>query len=158
MEPDRIGDFRDDRAGAVRRGQGSGQDVGQIGGQGAGPGRRGHIVQVDHANGLEARSHFTPLAVSDFATLMKVRIETGRTHQIRVHARAMGHPVAGDDKYGNDEFNHRLKRHGLRRLFLHAASITFEQADATDMGLSLGIILPDELRAVLGAIGLSLVS
>lgn len=120
------------------------------------PSSGGHVVHVDRTHGLEARSHFTPIAVSDFATLMKVRIETGRTHQIRVHARAMGHPVAGDDKYGNDEFNHRLKRHGLRRLFLHAASITFEQADAADIRLSLGVILPDELRAVLGAIGLSL--
>jgi 23S rRNA pseudouridine955/2504/2580 synthase len=57
------------------------------------------------------------------ATLAEVLIETGRTHQIRVHARHIGHPVAGDEKYGDPAFNAAMKSRGLRRLFLHAASL-----------------------------------
>ena len=53
--------------------------------------------------------------------LVDVEIATGRTHQIRVHAKTIGHPVAGDDKYGDKEENKRLKQRGLKRLFLHAA-------------------------------------
>ena len=52
---------------------------------------------------------------------MRVEIATGRTHQIRVHAKSIGHPVAGDDKYGNREENRKLKKLGLARPFLHAS-------------------------------------
>ncbi|NIU77913.1 MAG: hypothetical protein GWN71_31475, partial [Gammaproteobacteria bacterium] len=51
---------------------------------------------------------------------------TGRTHQIRVHAAAAGHPVAGDAKYGDRAFNRSMRDRGLRRLFLHAASLDLE--------------------------------
>jgi 23S rRNA pseudouridine955/2504/2580 synthase len=55
-----------------------------------------------------------------------VRIETGRTHQIRVHAQHIGHPVAGDDKYGDEAANKRLREQaGLRRMFLHASTLEF---------------------------------
>ena len=55
-----------------------------------------------------------------------VRIETGRTHQIRVHAKHIGHPVAGDDKYGDEAANRKLREQaGLKRLFLHAATLEF---------------------------------
>ena len=57
-------------------------------------------------------------------TLVDVEIDSGRTHQIRVHAAAIGHPVAGDDKYGSRSHNSKLKRFGLKRQFLHASSIT----------------------------------
>lgn len=56
---------------------------------------------------------------------MSVKLDTGRTHQIRVHAQHIGHPIAGDDKYGDDEFNRQLKGIGLKRLFLHAFSLKF---------------------------------
>ncbi len=59
---------------------------------------------------------------------MDVAIQTGRTHQIRVHAAFAGHPVAGDEKYGDKECNARLHALGLRRMFLHAASIAFRLA------------------------------
>src|SRR3546814_3889421 len=60
----------------------------------------------------------------------EVRIETGRTHQIRVHAQHIGHPVAGDDKYGDPDVNKRLREQvGLKRLFLHAASMEFALDD-----------------------------
>ena len=60
---------------------------------------------------------------------MMVQIATGRTHQIRVHAKHMGCPVAGDDKYGCDRFNSDMKRFGLKRLFLHSAGICSPDLD-----------------------------
>jgi 23S rRNA pseudouridine955/2504/2580 synthase len=50
---------------------------------------------------------------------------TGRTHQIRVHTACKGHPIAGDDKYGNDDFSDFMKKKGLKRMFLHAYSLKF---------------------------------
>ena len=60
---------------------------------------------------------------------MDVAIRTGRTHQIRVHSAFAGHPVAGDEKYGDRECNARLRALGLRRMFLHASSIAFRWPD-----------------------------
>ncbi len=56
---------------------------------------------------------------------MEVLIETGRMHQIRVHAQYAGHPLAADDKYGNRDFDRKIHRQGLKRLFLHAHQLTF---------------------------------
>jgi 23S rRNA pseudouridine955/2504/2580 synthase len=82
-------------------------------------------VQVNAA-GKASLSHFRVLERRGGQSYCEVRIETGRTHQIRVHARHIGHPVAGDDKYGDVEANRRLREQaGLRRLFLHAASLEF---------------------------------
>ena len=82
-------------------------------------------VQV-HPNGKPSLSHFRVLERRGGHSYCEVRIETGRTHQIRVHAKHIGHPVAGDDKYGDPEVNKRLRDQiGLRRLFLHAASLEF---------------------------------
>ena len=75
------------------------------------------------ADGKPSTSVFTASQRLPGATLAEVRIETGRTHQIRVHAQHIGHPVAGDEKYGDPEFSARMKKFGLRRLFLHAASL-----------------------------------
>ena len=86
------------------------------------------IVRVDR-EGKAASSIFRPLAVSEFASLVEVSLETGRTHQIRVHAAHAGHPLAGDEKYGDEEFNRQLRRMGLRRLFLHAHALAFEFPD-----------------------------
>jgi 23S rRNA pseudouridine955/2504/2580 synthase len=58
------------------------------------------------------------------ATLVEARPVTGRTHQIRVHAQSMGHPVAGDERYGDENANREFKRLGLKRLFLHSAETT----------------------------------
>jgi 23S rRNA pseudouridine955/2504/2580 synthase len=80
------------------------------------------MVQVS-ADGKPSVSVFTATQRLPGATLVEVLIETGRTHQIRVHARHIKHPVAGDEKYGDPEFNARMKESGLRRLFLHAASL-----------------------------------
>ncbi len=76
--------------------------------------------------GKESVSHFHLIERRGGHSYVDVRIDTGRTHQIRVHAAHLGHPVAGDDKYGEKEVNRRFKEQtGLKRLFLHAASLEF---------------------------------
>ncbi|MGH8033236.1 MAG: RluA family pseudouridine synthase [Luteimonas sp.] len=82
-------------------------------------------VQVNAA-GKPSLSHFCVLERRGGQSYCEVRIDTGRTHQIRVHAQHIGHPVAGDDKYGDAAVNRRLREQvGLKRLFLHAASLEF---------------------------------
>jgi len=82
-------------------------------------------VQVNAA-GKPSLSHFRVLERRGGQSYCEVRIETGRTHQIRVHAQHIGHPVAGDDKYGDPAVNKRFREQiGLKRLFLHAASLEF---------------------------------
>ena len=83
-----------------------------------------HVVEVDE-DGKSALTVFRPLKILDQAALMEVRLYTGRTHQIRVHAQHQGHPIAGDDRYGDPEFNKRAKQLGLKRMFLHARSVDF---------------------------------
>ena len=87
------------------------------------------VVRV-HRAGKIALSDFNVVGhYRDLATLMDVAIRTGRTHQIRVHSAFAGHPVAGDEKYGDRECNARLRALGLRRMFLHASSIAFRWPD-----------------------------
>ncbi|MDQ3206872.1 MAG: RluA family pseudouridine synthase [Pseudomonadota bacterium] len=82
-------------------------------------------VQV-HPGGKASMSHFRMLERRGGHSYCEVRIETGRTHQIRVHAQHIGHAVAGDDKYGDPEVNRRLREQvGLKRMFLHAATLEF---------------------------------
>jgi 23S rRNA pseudouridine955/2504/2580 synthase len=85
------------------------------------------------------------------ATLLEARLLTGRTHQIRVHAAYAGHVVAGDEKYGDRDFNEQLRAFGLRRLFLHAHSVGFEDPER-HVAMSISAPLPDALRAVLDAL------
>ena len=84
---------------------------------------------VIDSKGKESLSHFHPIKnfqLGDFsASLVEVLIETGRTHQIRVHAQYAKHPVAQDNKYGDSLFDQFMKKKGLNRLFLHAKTITF---------------------------------
>lgn len=106
------------------------------------------VVRV-HAAGKIAVSVFAPQeSFDDLATLMDVAIQTGRTHQIRVHAAFAGHPVAGDEKYGDRAANARLREFGLRRMFLHAASIAFEWPD-THAAFRIACELPADLAQVL---------
>lgn len=82
------------------------------------------MVRVD-PEGKASRSRFAELDRYSGASLVEVALETGRTHQIRVHAQHIGHPLAGDEKYGEREFNRRMRDKGLKRLFLHAARFEF---------------------------------
>ncbi len=104
------------------------------------------------AAGKDSVSIFKPLQFfGSLATLMEVDIPTGRTHQIRVHASFAGHPLLGDDKYGDRERNAELKRHGLKRTFLHAQSVAFEWP-GSGVPFHASAPLPGELGAVLDAI------
>ncbi len=76
--------------------------------------------------GQAAISHFSLLEQLPDAALVRVQLETGRTHQIRVHAAHLGHPVVGDTRYGQNDHNQQFKRRGLRRMFLHSERLSFE--------------------------------
>jgi 23S rRNA pseudouridine955/2504/2580 synthase len=78
-------------------------------------------------------------------SLLEVTIKTGRTHQIRVHLASEGHPIAGDDKYGDFELNKALQRQGLKRMFLHAWRLQFTHP-ATAQRVELQTELPAELK------------
>jgi 23S rRNA pseudouridine955/2504/2580 synthase len=108
-------------------------------------------VKVDES-GKEARSSFRLVdRYGKTASLLEVSIETGRTHQIRVHAAHAGHPVAGDERYGDKDFDEYLKSFGLTRIFLHAHSLSFDWPD-TGEPFSASAPLPEDLRSVLTAL------
>lgn len=90
------------------------------------------LVRVD-GQGKAARTEFRRLEHLTGATLVQARLLTGRTHQIRVHAAWLGHPIAGDSRYGDAEANRRLRDLGLRRLFLHARRLAFPHPLSGDM-------------------------
>jgi 23S rRNA pseudouridine955/2504/2580 synthase len=75
------------------------------------------------SDGKPAETCFQPISLFQRASLLKIGLTTGRTHQIRVHASSLEHPLAGDNKYGDVHFNQTMARYGLKRLFLHAHSI-----------------------------------
>jgi len=108
------------------------------------------VVRVDPA-GKPAVSHFRVVERYREATLVEVLLETGRTHQIRVHAAESGMPILGDPKYGDTDANRLFRDRGLKRLFLHAASLRFEWPD-TGRGFKIEAALPRELQMVLDAI------
>ena len=105
------------------------------------------FVRVDK-NGKESTSYFSKIEQFKDSALMEVKIVTGRTHQIRVHSQYIGHCVAGDSKYGNFACNQRLKEKGLKRLFLHAAQISFIHPD-TGKNMTIKAPLTDELEQFL---------
>jgi len=80
-------------------------------------------------------------------TLVKAKIITGRTHQIRVHFRSIGYPVVGDELYGNRKMNSFANKHGLHRQFLHAAELEFNMPDGTAIHVKKE--LPDDLKKFL---------
>ncbi len=89
-----------------------------------------------------ARTHFELLRIVGAAALLRVLLDTGRTHQIRVHLAAIGHPVCGDRRYGASS------RYGLERQFLHAAGLAFEHP-VTAEALDLRSALPPDLERAL---------
>lgn len=103
-------------------------------------------VRVD-AGGKEAITHMVPLERFAKAALVEVRLTTGRTHQIRVHAASIGHPVAGDRRYGPPD-DPIVREHGLRRMFLHARSLVFQHPQ-TGIPVSVEADLDQDLVGVL---------
>jgi 23S rRNA pseudouridine955/2504/2580 synthase len=86
-------------------------------------GERRVSVQDD---GKAAITKVRPLKLASVASLLELRLLTGRTHQIRVHLAHAGHPVLGDDKYGDFPLNRVLAKEGVKRLFLHASRLSLQ--------------------------------
>ena len=105
------------------------------------------MVTVDES-GKEAISIFKPVTCFREATLVEVELKTGRTHQIRVHGAHIGHPLAGDEKYGDPAFNQTMKRLGLRRMLLHAHYIEYADT-ANGEKVTVSAPLDGELKAVI---------
>ena len=106
------------------------------------------VVRV-HADGQHAVTTFKPIEhFGKLATLLDVSLGTGRTHQIRVHAAHAGHPIAGDDKYGDRERDAKLKPYGLQRMFLHAQSLAFKRPGAAKP-FSVSAPVPEDWQAMI---------
>ncbi|MDI3261904.1 MAG: RluA family pseudouridine synthase [Fulvimonas sp.] len=101
------------------------------------------------ADGKPALTFFQEVERYAEGRLMQATLGTGRTHQIRVHAAHVGHPLAGDAKYGDKEANRHFRARGLRRLFLHASHLSFEWEGRS---YAFSTPLPDDLRGVLDAL------
>jgi len=125
--------------------------------------RRVKVVANDHPDGMrsvtlvkvKAAIAPRPAAPGTAFTLLEVTIKTGRTHQIRVHLAGEGHPIAGDDKYGDFELNRALQKSvdgspALKRMFLHAWSLKFNHPK-TRKAIALEAALPTELQHFLPA-------
>jgi len=100
------------------------------------------------AGGQSAQTVLTALRHAGRCTLVEAELLTGRTHQIRVHCAYLGHPIAGDDKYGDFAANKELARDGLKRMFLHAARLALDHP-VTGVRLSFEAPLPADLAAFL---------
>jgi 23S rRNA pseudouridine1911/1915/1917 synthase len=99
-------------------------------------------MAVSGAASRQARTHFTVLEVLPAETYLEVRLETGRTHQIRAHFAAIGHPLVGDPTYGGE------RKYGLERQFLHAHRLAFVHP-ASGERLTFVSELPGDLAAAL---------
>lgn len=106
--------------------------------------RKRHRMAVNGAGSREARTHFEVVEALARESLLEVRLETGRTHQIRVHMEAIGHPLIGDETYGGPS------RYGLTRQFLHSSSLEFLHPRSGEE-VSVTAELPDDLGTALDA-------
>jgi 23S rRNA pseudouridine955/2504/2580 synthase len=104
-------------------------------------------VVVDD-EGAAAHTIFNLVERFDNFSLLEAELKTGRTHQIRVHLSHLGYPIAGDDKYGDFAANKLLAKEGLKRMFLHAASMTFRHPQSGEQ-VTIRAPLPQELAQYL---------
>ena len=107
--------------------------------------RRVKVVDKDDPNGMRSITLVRVARTVGPYTLLEGTIKTGRTHQIRVHLASQGHPIAGDDKYGDFEHNKLLHKMGLKRMFLHAWQLKFQHPQS-HRPVSLQAPLPPELK------------
>ncbi len=119
-------------------------------GQGEGE-RRVKVVGKDDPNGMRSITLVRVARTVRPYTLLEVTIKTGRTHQIRVHLASQGHPIAGDDKYGDFEHNKLLQKLGLKRMFLHAWQLKFQHPQS-GRPVSLQAPLPPELQSFVDSV------
>lgn len=108
----------------------------------------GERMVVVSRNGKAAETLFVRLKRFVDCTLVHASPKTGRTHQIRVHAAWLGHPIVGDDRYGEDEFNKRFRQKGYKRLFLHAEELRFKHPVSGEE-MHFTAPLPQELQELL---------
>lgn len=101
-------------------------------------------IKIDNT-GKNASTRFDLLEYFHGVSLARIELITGKTHQIRVHASAIGHPLAGDKKYGDWEFNSIMRKLGLKRLFLHAQTLSFKMP-VTEELIQFMAPLPSELK------------
>jgi len=106
--------------------------------------RQRHRMAVSGAASREARTHFEVLELLRTETYLEARLESGRTHQIRAHFAAIGHPLLGDATYGGE------LKYGLGRQFLHAHRLAFTHPQSGQQ-LSFSSELPADLTAALAA-------
>jgi 23S rRNA pseudouridine1911/1915/1917 synthase len=106
--------------------------------------RRRHRMAVSGAAARKARTHFAVIELLPRETYLEARLETGRTHQIRAHFAAIGHPLTGDETYGG------ARRYGLERQFLHAHRLSFDHPRSGER-MSFSSPLPEELADALEA-------
>ena len=107
--------------------------------------RRVRVTSADDPDGMRSITLVKVAQRLQGCTLLEVTIKTGRTHQIRVHLASHGHPIAGDDKYGDFEWNKSLQKQGLKRMFLHAWRLQFNHP-GTGSRVALQADLPPELQ------------
>lgn len=107
--------------------------------------RNRQLMAITATGSREARTHFRVLERFARHTLLLLELETGRTHQIRVHLKAIGHPVAGDTVYGS---GHAKREPLLQRQFLHAYQLKFQHPTTGEI-IELEVPLPEDLQAVL---------
>jgi len=107
--------------------------------------RRVKVTTQDDPDGMRSITLVKVAQRLQGCTLLEVTIKTGRTHQIRVHLASNGHPIAGDDKYGDFEWNKALQKQGLKRMFLHAWRLQFNHP-ASGERIALQAELPEELQ------------
>ena len=111
----------------------------------------GERVVTVSDQGKASLTIFSPILVKDDYSLLSAKIKTGRTHQIRVHAASIGYPIAGDKKYGDNDFNRKLSQLGLGRMFLQANELKFLWEDGESANFK--IELDDKLQALLSELG-----
>jgi 23S rRNA pseudouridine955/2504/2580 synthase len=98
--------------------------------------------------GKEAETLFRRLQTFVDTTLVEASPKTGRTHQIRVHAMSLGHPIVGDERYGEDDANKRFRHKGYKRMFLHAQTLRFNHP-VTGIAMIISAPLPPQLDKLL---------
>lgn len=108
------------------------------------------VLSDDSTRGKHAITHYRFLKKLDFASLIECQLETGRTHQVRVHCASIGHPLLGDPTYGRTprELKSVLKRLGFERQALHAAHLGFNHPVLLDF-IEFSVKMPDDMQTLI---------